>query len=1178
VNERVADGVTLLWKGYVGKKNYVFTCHPLIFGDRIYHASNGDKLNKADRWDRLYCFSREGRLLWSFSPPDGGDTSLNGVVATPEFVVVGSDNGYVYCVSHSGELLWKFKTGGSVKSFSVGDVDGDGEMEVLAGSMDNNLYCVSGVSGREEWRFTTGSLVWSSPAIGDVDGDGEMEVVVGSEDGNLYCLSGGSGGEEWRFKTGDSILSILSSPAIGDVDGDGEMEVIVGSADHNLYCVSGRSGKEKWRFKTGSNVESSPAIGDVDGDARAEIAVASEDGWLYLLKIEKPIGEILWPRWRGDAQGTGLLECARLYGLASQFRQYGVRVFSLSPRLLESALEQLSRLGKKFKSAKNEAEFKQEIEKTREYIAELERLSELSEEKRNLPKRIEKEKQKEIARIEREYLKPRGEFEKIAQYQARLRKGKLLKQEVERRYSAKLAKLKSETAKLDSQIRELTDKVTILLKVDRIGAYDADNETFPITVQGRTENVHVPIDIAPDFKRRKDELVVKAKCRLNEELEWEFYDFVIQDPKSGRDFPFGASAKPTQIVKTEFPPNLSASVSFSDADGNRFLDAGETATLKVTVRNDGRGKAQGVSVVISTDYEMLLLSSAVADVGDIPSGEERDAEFKLIAPEDVEGKDVKLKVEVLESAGFDATPVEVSFRTRAVQPPEIGVARYILNDGSTGLASGNGDGKIQPGEQVELTCFLQNVGLGDARGVTARLVSSDPNVQVVKGEQKDIGGISSGDWRKAIFAFRVNRRFRGRKLPLSVSVKDARERFKWEIPLDIYMEVSYEEPVVVKVEGKASGVVLKQLPQIAKEDSEGPRIVIIEPTMMGRGIAVVPKVRECRVRGLALDVSGVAYVEVNGERAQTEEIDGGVEFRRTLQVAGEREVVILAVDGKGNVGELRFRITSGIAEMGEIERWAVVIGISRYSDENLNLKYADSDATAFYEFLRSEEGGGFPEDHVKLLLNEDATYEKMKEALFSFLGRSVKEDMVVIFFAGHGAPDPQREENLYLLPYDVKVRKLSATAFPMWDIRTALERYISAEKVVVIADACHSGGVGKEVVAMLRGENPINRYLHQLGMISKSTAVLTASGENERSMEDERWGGGHGVFTWCLLEGLKGRADEYGDGMVTLKEIGDYVREKVRRETGDAQHPVLTGRYDGNLPMAVIPSADSTAR
>jgi outer membrane protein assembly factor BamB len=399
VNERVAEGVTLLWKAYVGKWNWAITNHPLIFGDRIYHASNGDDW-ETDRWDRLYCLSGDGELLWNFSSPDGGNTSLNGVVACPEFVVVGCCNGYVYCVSHGGELLWKFKTGSAVRSFSVGDVDGDGELEVVVGSDDNlyciggrsgkeewrfttgggvfsspaigdvdgdgevevvvgsddNLYCIGGRSGKEEWRFTTGDLVGSSPAIGDVDGDGEVEVLVGSKDNNLYCIGGRSGKEEWRFTTGGGVFS---SPAIGDVDGDGEMEVLVGSRDENLYCIDGRSGKEEWRFTTGGgvfsspaigdvdgdgemevvvgsgwriyciggvsgkeewrfttfgNVNSSPAIGDLDGDGRAEIAVASFDGWLYLLRVEKPCGEILWSKWHGDGFGTGFLENALSYG------------------------------------------------------------------------------------------------------------------------------------------------------------------------------------------------------------------------------------------------------------------------------------------------------------------------------------------------------------------------------------------------------------------------------------------------------------------------------------------------------------------------------------------------------------------------------------------------------------------------------------------------------------------------------------------------------------------------------------------------------------------------------------------------------------------------------------------------------------------------------------------------
>ena len=268
VNKQVAPGVWLIWKAYVGECNPAFTCHPLIFGDRIYHASNGDKRDESDPYDRLYCFSWDGRLLWSFRSPDGGRTNMHGVVACPDFIAVGCENGYLYCISHDGMLRWKFETGSWVLSFSIGDVDGDGEVEVVVGSRDGNVYCIRG-SGKVKWKVETGGSVYSSPALGDVDGDGEVEVVVGSCDDNVYCIGGGSG-------------------------------------------------KVKWKVETGGDVNSSPALGDVDGDGRVEIAVASRDGWLYLLKVEKPCGEILWARWHGDGYGTGLLENALSYGEAAR--------------------------------------------------------------------------------------------------------------------------------------------------------------------------------------------------------------------------------------------------------------------------------------------------------------------------------------------------------------------------------------------------------------------------------------------------------------------------------------------------------------------------------------------------------------------------------------------------------------------------------------------------------------------------------------------------------------------------------------------------------------------------------------------------------------------------------------------------------------------------------------------
>ena len=75
----------------------------------------------------------------------------------------------------------------------------------------------------------------------------------------------------------------------------------------------------------------------------------------------------------------------------------------------------------------------------------------------------------------------------------------------------------------------------------------------------------------------------------------------------------------------------------------------------------------------------------------------------------------------------------------------------------------------------------------------------------------------------------------------------------------------------------------------------------------------------------------------------------------------------------------------------------------------------------------------------------------------------------------------------------------------------------------------------------------------------------------------EQWGGGHGVFTFCMLEGLKGAADDpaenssaNGDSIVTLGELMDYVDERVRRETKAAQHPDTSGRFNRAWPMAKV--------
>lgn len=254
--------------------------------------------------------------------------------------------------------------------------------------------------------------------------------------------------------------------------------------------------------------------------------------------------------------------------------------------------------------------------------------------------------------------------------------------------------------------------------------------------------------------------------------------------------------------------------------------------------------------------------------------------------------------------------------------------------------------------------------------------------------------------------------------------------------------------------------------------------------------------------------------------------------------------------------------------------WAVIIGVSQYSDSRVaGLRYAVDDAQAFYDWVVSPEGGRYAPSRVKALLHQTATAENIKNALFDWLKQALEEDTVLIYFAGHGSPEsPDSPDNLFLLPYDVKYDSISSTGFPMWDIETALKRYIKAKRVVVIADACHSGGVGQSFDIARRADrglkvNPISTGIHSLSKVGEGVCVISASDENQYSQESKDWGGGHGVFTYFLLKGLKGDADYNKDSSVTLGELTLYLSQEVRRATRNAQSPTVAGRYDPALTI-----------
>jgi HEAT repeat protein len=256
------------------------------------------------------------------------------------------------------------------------------------------------------------------------------------------------------------------------------------------------------------------------------------------------------------------------------------------------------------------------------------------------------------------------------------------------------------------------------------------------------------------------------------------------------------------------------------------------------------------------------------------------------------------------------------------------------------------------------------------------------------------------------------------------------------------------------------------------------------------------------------------------------------------------------------------------------QRWAVVIGISRYQDTRIpTLRYAYNDAKSFYKWLISPNGGKYAPTNVKLLLNRNASLRNIRDSLFAWLKQALEEDVVTIYFAGHGSPDsPDSPDNLFLLPYDVQYDSIAATSFPMWDIETALKRFIKAKKVIVIADACHAGGVGQSFDIARRANrairvNPISTGLQNLSKVGDGVCIISASDDKQFSQESKKWGGGHGVFTYFLLQGLAGEADYNKDNNVSLGELIPYLSQQVRRATRNAQSPVVAGKFDPALSI-----------
>lgn len=284
-----------------------------------------------------------------------------------------------------------------------------------------------------------------------------------------------------------------------------------------------------------------------------------------------------------------------------------------------------------------------------------------------------------------------------------------------------------------------------------------------------------------------------------------------------------------------------------------------------------------------------------------------------------------------------------------------------------------------------------------------------------------------------------------------------------------------------------------------------------------------------------------------GERGQGVAKISGTSVQRTFTaqlVEGENRFTAVALSQQ--------RVESEAAELAvtlrgltqEVDLHLLVIGINRYRNSALNLNYAEADAQGIASFFDSTQSKRlFRQVQVHRLLNEQATLQGIKQAFDQIKSQARPQDTVVIYLAGHG---DVVENEWYFVPHDLTTPEMESDMKKGGLSRGMLEemvKSVQARKFFMMLDACKSGGA---VIAMRGYEER-----KALAQLARSTGIYVVSATTDKQLAAEMSELGHGVFTYVLLEGLKGKA---GAPKITVEGLIQYVKDKL---------PDLTEKYRG---------------
>ncbi len=321
------------------------------------------------------------------------------------------------------------------------------------------------------------------------------------------------------------------------------------------------------------------------------------------------------------------------------------------------------------------------------------------------------------------------------------------------------------------------------------------------------------------------------------------------------------------------------------------------------------------------------------------------------------------------------------------------------------------------------------------------------------------------------------------------------------------------------------------------------------------------------IKSVASAANGITAATVDGKSVA---IAAGREISLTEQVVvarGAKSIVVEVTDGKGNKRSTSVPVIypgAGVPppRIGG-DAWAIVIGTSRYSAKKgapPALPLAAYDTKALAAALAQS---GFKTSNILVLLDEDATAQKIRTALGDFAARAKPEDLFLLYWCTQGLHDPASPDKVYLSAHDTQAQQLADTAVETSELQLLLDRAVRSRHTLLFFDAEHPLGIDWG----FQGRPIVNTHLLNLFDDQLGRSVIVA-GTSPGEADDRRT---RSEFSAAITEGLAGAADVDQNRVVTPREIANYVSQRVRQTSGGSQLPrALVSKKEEEMPVLTL--------